>query len=104
MRSNIDKGPGFTELAHLSSEKLQQLDTVLTTILALPIAQDTFAQIIHGKTTWQSKPSQGAREQYDKFRKGFRAQILKLDTHVRRHHLKSDCVPRADIDIAHSKV
>ena len=82
MMSNINKMSDFTQLIHLSAGKLQQLDTVLTSILLLPIAQDTFAQVIHGKTTWQSSPSEVAREQFDEFRKSFSAKVLKLDTQV----------------------
>ena len=104
MSSNISKDPGFTELSNLSSEKLQLLDTVLASILALPIAQDTFAQIIHGKAAWQSSPSQRAREQYKIFRKSFSAQVLKLDTQFRRHDINSVYISSADIDIADSKV
>lgn len=89
MKSNIKNDIGFTELANLSSEKSQQLDTVLKSILALPIAKDIFAQIIHGKPTWQSNPDQVAREQYNRFRKNFSAQGLKLDTYVRPHQLEA---------------
>ena len=43
--------PGFGKLTILDPEKLQNLETVLTTILALPIARDTLAQVIEGIPT-----------------------------------------------------
>ena len=93
MESNINMLPEFADLGHLSAEKLQQLDTVLKSILALPGAQDTYTHIIDGKPTWESntnsntegplRPSHKARQQYEEFRKVFNAQALKLDTQVR---------------------
>lgn len=83
----------FADLGYLSAEKLQQLDTILRSILALPVAQDTYAHIIDGKPTWESNansnskgplnPSHKARQQYEEFRKVFNAQALKLDKKVR---------------------
>lgn len=49
MELKINQAPGFLDLFHLSAEKLRQLDAVLKAVLALPIAQDTYAQIINGK-------------------------------------------------------
>lgn len=59
MGSNVNKVSTFTDLANLEAKKLQQLETVLTSILALPIARDTYAQIITVIPTdnplWDSK-------------------------------------------------
>ena len=83
MRSNFNQVSEFSDLFHLSANKLQQLDTVLKSILALPIAQDTYAQIIDGNPTWHSTPNHKARQQYEEFRKSFIAQTLKLNKRVR---------------------
>ena len=84
MTSNPKKMPTFGHLTNLSAEKLQDLDTVLTAILALPIARDTFAQLIVGDKT---KPSDHALEEYQKIRTGFAPQSLKLDLKVRHPFL-----------------
>ena len=81
MESSTNEVSGFTELTHLSAEKLQPLDAVLKSILALPIAHETFAQIIDGNT-WNSNPGHRARGRYKEFIKQFSADILKLDTRV----------------------
>lgn len=83
MASTLKHLSGFSDLLHLSVEKLQQLDVVLKSILALPIAEDTFAQILDGKPSWQSKPSDEARRRYGEFRKAFSIQALKLNAQVR---------------------
>lgn len=93
MESKVNKFSHFADLGHLSAEKLQQLDTVLRSTLALPVAQDTYAHIIDGKPAWESNansdtegplnPSFKARQQYEEFRKVFNAKALKLDTQVR---------------------
>ena len=83
MESKIDKELHLSELTVLDSEELRQLDHVLKIILNSSIAQDTFAQIIHGRPSWESQPSQEAREKYNEFRAIFSAQSLKLDTEVR---------------------
>lgn len=62
MASTLNHLSGFSNLLHLSVEKLQQLDVVLKSILALPIAEDIFAQVIDGKPSWQSKPGDEARQ------------------------------------------
>ena len=81
MRSKtIDIVSIFADLAHLSAQKLQQLDRVLSSILALPIAQDTLAQISDGKINWQSSLSHVAREQYEIFKRAFSVRVLKLNT------------------------
>ena len=38
MELKINQAPGFSDLFHLSAEKLQQLDAVLKAVLTLPIA------------------------------------------------------------------
>ena len=83
MASTLNHLSGVSDLLHLSVEKLQQLDVVLKSILALPIAEDTFAQILDGKPSWQSKPSDEARQRYGEFRKAFSIQALKLNVQVR---------------------
>ena len=49
MESKINQASSYSYLFHLGADKLQQLDIVLMSILTLPIAQDTYAQIIDGK-------------------------------------------------------
>lgn len=97
--------PAFGDLINLSAEKLQELETVLTSILALPVARETYAQIIDGKPTRtpysedikahrsglletiivndNSKPSDGAMQQYEEIRRTFMPQGLKIDLKVR---------------------
>ena len=82
MESKVDKDFHLSDLSVLYPEKLQQLDNILKLILSSSVAQDTFAQIIDGRPTWQSQPSQEAREKYNAFRASFSAQDLKLDTRV----------------------
>ncbi|KAF6227183.1 hypothetical protein HO133_008625 [Letharia lupina] len=93
--------PAFGDLINLSAEKLQELETVLSSILALPVARETYAQIIDGKPTRtpysedikahrsglletiivndNSKPSDGALQQYEEIRRTFVPQGLKID-------------------------
>lgn len=54
MDSQINEIHRFADLANLSTEKLQHLETTLAFILALPNAHDIYAQIIDGKPTWKS--------------------------------------------------
>lgn len=88
MESNVSEVPKFVDLAtaNLSVEKFQQLETVLTFILALPIARNTYAQIIDGKNTNISsdypKPSDRAMRLYEDFRTAFKFQSLKIDSQV----------------------
>lgn len=49
LESNANEMPGFGDLKNLSAEKLQELETVLTSILNLPVARETYAQLIDGK-------------------------------------------------------
>ncbi len=108
--------PTFGDLTNLSVEKLQELSTVLTTVLALPVARDAYAQIIDGKPTrtpysevnlrqsktgkinsisGNSKPTDQAFQEYEKIRKAFTPQDLLIDLKVRDpfltiHHSRSD--------------
>ena len=48
----VESNPGeMCDLSNLSAEKLQELETLLKSILALPIARETYAQIIDGLPT-----------------------------------------------------
>ncbi len=51
MESIASDMPSFGDLTNIDPEKLQDLKTILTTILALPIARETFAQVIEGRPT-----------------------------------------------------
>ena len=105
MESYINTMPTFGDLSNVSVEKLQELNSVLAKILALPIAQDTYAQIIDGKPTrtpysdqnkasqsrsgkinsisGTSKPSDQAIQEYEKIRKAFAPENLFIDLKVR---------------------
>lgn len=104
MDSLANQKPTFGDPSNLSVEKLQELDTILALILALPIARNTYAQIIDGipirtphsddikahrshllKTIIVSdsaKPSDNALQQYDKIRTAFALNILRIDLKV----------------------
>lgn len=88
------------DLSNLSPTKLEELETVLASILALPVARQTYAQIIDGKSTRNlasldfialrspivndgSKPSDRAVQLYEDFRVTFVPQGLKIDLQVR---------------------
>lgn len=105
MESYANEMPTFGDLTNVSVEKLEDLNTVLATILALPIARDTYAQIIDGKPTrtpysednkasqsgtgnirsvsGKSKPTDWALQEYEKIRKAFAPQNLPIDLKVR---------------------
>ena len=104
MESSNNKMPTFGDLTNLNVEKLQELNTVLTIILALPVARDAYAQIIDGKPTRTpyseaalrqsktgrinsisglSKPPDQAFQMYEKVRKAFAPQDLLIDLKVR---------------------
>lgn len=51
---SFDSDTEFSDLSNISPEKLQLLRNVLSAILALPIARDTYAQIIEGRPTQPS--------------------------------------------------
>ena len=96
--------PGFGDLTNVSAEKLLELETVLQQILALPIAQDTYAQIIDGKPTRtpfseeikrdgstffttiidsdNPKPTDEAKQKYDEIRPKIAPQDLVIDLKV----------------------
>ncbi len=100
--------PTFGDLTNVSVEKLQELNTVLARILALPLARDTYAQIIDGKPTrnlypenpegsktsqsgsgkgssadGNSEPTDRPMEEYEKIRKAFTPANLLIDLNVR---------------------
>ncbi len=102
MESQCTEMPTFVELAGLDPEKLQRLENTLAVILALPIARDTYVQLIDGRRTWQSyvdsntygfrnevmivsdhpDPSEEALQLYEEIRTNFTAQDLKIDVKV----------------------
>ncbi len=84
MESNVTEVFAWTGISNLSAEKLKQLETVLTSILAMPIARDTYAQIIDGSVVRDhSKISDKAIQRYEEIRKGFTPRALNIDTQVR---------------------
>ena len=110
MESYANEMPNFGDLTNVSVEKLEELNAVLATILALPVARDTYAQIIDGKPTrtpysednkasqsgtgnirsvsGRSKPTDRALQEYEKIRKAFAPQNLLVDLKVRDSSLK----------------
>ena len=94
------------DLTNVDPKKLQDLETFLTTILALPTARDTFAQIIGGRPTRTPysveikkskdpsrktiingnnvKPSREAVQRFDEIKAAFSPQDLIIDLQVRR--------------------
>ena len=87
MESEVDTDLNLSVLSTVYPEKIQKLDNVLKIILNTSVAQNTFAQIIHGKPTWHSQPSQEVRKKYNEFRESFSARDLKLDTQVCYGHV-----------------
>lgn len=93
MASYVDNMPTFGDLTNVSNEKLQELHAVLAKILALPIARDTYAQVIDGKSKCtpysdtneasQSEPTSQAMQKYEKIRKAFVPENLVIDLKVR---------------------
>ena len=101
VQSNPGEMPDIGDLSNLSAEKLQELETLLKSILALPIARDTYAQIIDGTPTRtpysddikafrsplrktiivndNSEPSGRAMQLYEETRTTFAPQGLKID-------------------------
>lgn len=96
--------PGFGDLTNVSVEKLEELEKILGIILALPIARDTFAQIIEGTPTRtpfsdeikqssspvrrtvivndNAKPSDEAVQKFEEIRSAFEPQNLIIDLKV----------------------
>lgn len=96
--------PGFGDLTNVSAEKLQELETVLQHVLDLPIARDTYAQIIDGTPTRtpfsdeikrtrstfyktiidsdNSKPTDEAMQKYEEIRQQIAPQDLVIDLKV----------------------
>lgn len=97
--------PAFGDLTNVSVEKLQELNTLLAKILALPVARNTYAQIIDGNPTkmpysegnkisqsgtgetnsvsGNSEPTDRALQEYEKIRKAFVPENLLIDLKVR---------------------
>lgn len=118
MTSNPDELPTFGDLTNVSAEKLQELETLLTAILASPIAKATYAQIIDGtplRTPYSDEikaaesglrktisvgdrktPSNHALQEYEKIRTIFAPQDLKLDLKVRDPFLRVAHIFRSD--------
>lgn len=103
MDSKAHEDTNFGDLSNLDVNKLQELDTVLASILALPVAQEAFSQIIAGMPTRSSfsddiktrrcymhetfinsdaKPSDQAVWEYENIRKAFNPLGLKIDLNV----------------------
>lgn len=124
MESQVNLTPRFADLANLSNEKLQPLETILARILASPKAQDIYAQIIDGRATWQSyidpstkgfrkettivsdhpNPSKEAMQLYDEIRTVFTPQALRVDIQVSLALNKAGFDVGADSDIAGSRL
>ncbi len=126
MDFNVPEASGNAELVPLSAEKLRQLETVLKSILELPIAQDTYAQIIDGEPTQQPGlestiarltndttilgPSDEAMQKYEEVRKVFRvgkvfvAEACKIDTKVGSTSASESHSSQADGDTAGPEV
>ena len=105
MESNVTEVATWPDISNLSAEKLQQLETILTSILAMPITRDTYAQIIDGSVVRDnSKTSHEAIQQYEEIRKSFTVRALKIDTQVQRRPTSADHCSPADFDKADSKV
>ena len=99
IKSNTSLMPKFGDLANLRPEKLQELETVLGSILALPVARETYSQIIDGKrirtgskntkaskspiASDKPKPSDRAMQQFEEIRTSFSPQGLRIDLQVR---------------------
>lgn len=118
MTSNANEVPIFGDLTNVSADKLQELETLLTTILASPIAKATYAQIIDGmplrtpfsdviKATEsgmrktiivgdRKTPSDRALQEYEKMRTIFAPKDLKLDLKVRNQSLRVAHLLRSD--------
>ena len=104
MESVASDMANFGSLTNIDPENLQDLKTVLTTILALPIARDTFAQVIDGtptrtpfsdeiknsKFTYSKtiivndnmKPSHKAVQKFDEIKTAFAPQNLMIELKV----------------------
>ena len=54
MNPHTNEKPTFGDLTNLGVEKLEELQTVLTSVLALPVARVTYAQINDRKTNSHS--------------------------------------------------
>ena len=100
MNPRLNEQPLFAGIASLSGEKLQMLQSTLTSILASPAAEDVYAQLINGKSTQQSsmhplesrdevathsdssKSGDSAIQLYRNIRRSLKLQLLKVDNNV----------------------
>ena len=97
METNVTEVSTWPDISNLSAEKLQQLETIMASILAMPVARDTYAQIIDGSVVHDhSKISDEAIKQYEEIRKGFTARALKIDTQVHSRPTSVDHYSPAD--------
>lgn len=91
--------PTFGDLTNLSPEKLQELETVLNSILALPVARETYFQIIHGTPSRMRshlretivvndslKSSEKAIQLFEEIRTKFALQNLKIDMKLAQNY------------------
>lgn len=118
MDTKAHENLNFGDLSNLDVNKLQELDTVLASILALPVTQEASSQIIAGKPTRSpfsddiktkrcymhetfidsdnAKPSDQAVREYENIRKAFTPQSLKIDLNVCTLPLVRDRVVNSD--------
>ncbi|CAF9930845.1 MAG: hypothetical protein ALECFALPRED_004741 [Alectoria fallacina] len=90
MESKLTEVSPCLGLTNLSAEKLQPLEVALTSILAMPIARDTYAQMIDGTSVRDHpSPSNEAIQQYEEIRKGFAVRALKIDTKLIQDYLNA---------------
>ena len=119
MESFVKPQSSFGDLTNVDPKKLQDLETVLTTILASPIARDTFAQIIEGRPTRTPdsdeikkskdpsrktitngnnvKPGREAVQRFDEIKAAFGPLDLIIDLQVRRLSLLILCSISIDL-------
>ena len=119
MESFVNNQTSFGNLTNVDPKKLQDLEIVLTTILALPIARDAFAQVIEGMPTRTPysddikksknplnktiiisddvKPSHKAVQKFDEIKAAFAPQDLIIDLKVRGLSILVLCSVQTDL-------
>ena len=119
MESFCNNQPSFGNLTNVDPQKLQDLETVLTAILSLPIARDTFAQIIEGRPTRTPysdeiketkgpsiktiiisdnvKPSHEAVQRFEGIKAAFAPEELIMDLKVRHLFILRLCSVQTDM-------
>ena len=119
MESFFQNQPNFGNLTNVDPKKLQDLEAVLTAILALPVARDTFAQIIEGRplrTPYSDeikkskdpsiktiiisdnvKPSHKAVQRFEEIKAAFAPQDLIMDLKVRHLSILRLCSVQTDM-------